>query len=179
MNRNSPFRRLGLHRCILAAFVTASTVWAAPCFLCRKPVLDTPISLAVGTLWTPNFPVSQEVYAISIQVERTLPPAVLNCMMGVKPFPWVEDHCGTLHVDTLLEADWIVWDGDRAVAHGSVSGVDSHATATRELLTRQIGDFKGERHKRYRLEVTFTKDGKPLSVTHPRLIVMMTRQTDI
>jgi hypothetical protein len=133
----------------------------------------------VGTVRTPAFSVKHEVYTISIQVERTIPAAELNCMMGAKAFPWVQDHCGMLHIDTLLEAGWTVWDGDHAVAHGSVRGVDSHITATKELLSKQIGDFVGEKDKQYILEVKFTKDGTPLNVTSPHLIVMMTKATDI
>jgi hypothetical protein len=133
----------------------------------------------VGTIRTPEFPVKHEAYTISIQVERTLPATDLYCMMGVKPFPWSQDHCGMLHIATLLEADWTVWDGDHVVAHGSVRGVDFHVTATKELLTKQIGDFVGEKDKKYILEVKFTEDGTPLNVTNPHLIVMMTKPTDI
>jgi hypothetical protein len=163
----------------LAGFLTASEALAALRFLCRKPVLDTPISLAVGTIRTPEFPVKHEAYTISIQVERKLSPAELNCMMGVKPYSWAQDHCGMLHIETLLEAEWTVWDGDHAVGHGSVRGVDSHVTGTKGLLSKQIGGFVGEKDKRYLLEVRFTKDGTPLNVTNPHLIVMMTKPTDI
>jgi hypothetical protein len=141
--------------------------------------LDMPISLAVSTIRTPEFSVKHETYTISIQVEQKLPPAELNCMMGVKPYPWVQDHCAMLHIETLLEAEWTVWDGDHGVAHGSVHGVDFHAAATKEFLSKQIGDFVGEKDKRYLLEVKFTKDGTPLNVTNPHLIVMMTQPTDI
>jgi hypothetical protein len=178
VNRGSLLRRVYLYG-TLATFVTTPSVWAASCFLCRKPVLDTPISLAVGTIRTPEFAVKHEAYTISIQVERKPAPADLNCMMGVKRFPWAQDHCGMLHIETLLEAEWTVWDGGRAVAHGSVSGVDSNFTTTKELLSKQIGDFVGEKDKRYLLEVRFTKDGTPLNVTNPHVIVMMTKPTDI
>jgi hypothetical protein len=179
MNRSCRYRKLSNFCAALAAFLTASMALAAPCFLCRKPVLDTPILLAVGTIRTPEFSVNHEAYTISIQVERKLPPADLSCMMGVKRFPWVQDHCGMLHIETLLEAEWTVWDGDHSVAHGSVSGIDSNFTTTKELLSKQIGDFVGEKDKRYILEVKFTKDGTPLNVTNPHLIVMMTKATDI
>jgi hypothetical protein len=178
MNHSFTPQKLAIGCATLAAFVSASVAMAAPCFLCRRPVLDTPISLAVGTIRTPEFPVKHEVYTISIQLERTLPPTELNCMIGAKPFPWIQDHCGMLHIDTLLEADWTVWDGDHAVAQGSVHGVDSHVTATKELLSKQIGDFVVKRIRDL-LEVRFTKDGTPLNVTNPHLIVMITKPTDI
>jgi hypothetical protein len=179
MNRNPKHQKLTDICLVLLAFLTTSTALAAPCFLCRKPVLDTPISLAVGTIRTPEFAVKHETYTISIQVERKLSPADLNCMMGVKAYSWSQDHCAMLHIETLLEAEWTVWDGDHAVAHGSVHGVDSSVTGTKELLTKQIGDFVGEKDKQYVLEVRFTKDGTPLNVTSPHLIVMMTKPTDI
>jgi hypothetical protein len=84
------------------------------------------------------------------------------------------------HYETLLEADWTVWDGDHSVAHGSVHGIDSNVdVSTKDLMSRRIGDFVGEKGKRYILEVKFTKDGTPLNVTHPHLIVMMTKPTDM
>jgi hypothetical protein len=100
-------------------------------------------------------------------------------MLGVKPFPWIQDHCGMLQIETLLQADWTVWDGDRAVAHGSVHGVDFHVTATKDILSRQIGGFVGEKNKKYLMEIKFTKDGTRLNITNPHLIVMMTKRTDI
>jgi len=126
-----------------------------------------------------EFLVKHEVYTISIQVERTIPSPELNCMIGVKAFPCVLDHCEMLHIETLLEADWTVWDGDHAVAQGSVYGVNFHVSSTKELLSKQIGDFVGEKNKRYVLEMKFTKDGTPLNVTNPHVIVMMTKPTDI
>lgn len=179
MNRRAGYQKLSIFCAGVAALLTASTALGAPCFLCRKPALDMPISLAAGTIRTPEFAVKHEAYTISIQVERKLPPASLNCMMGVKPYPWSHDHCAMFHVETLLEAEWTVWDGDHAVAHGSVHGVDSNVTGTKELLSRQIGDFVGENDKKYVLEVKFTRDGTPLNVTNPHLIVMMTKPTDI
>lgn len=179
MNRSSRYQRLSILCAALVAFLTASAAATAPCFLCRKPVLDVPISLAVGTIRTPEFVVKHEAYTISIQVERKLSPTDLNCMMGVKPYSWVQDHCAMLHIETLLEAEWTVWDADHAVAHGSVQGVDSHVTGTKELLTKQIGYFVGEKDKRYLIEIRFIKDGTPLNVTNPHLIVMMTKPTDI
>ena len=178
MYRSSKAQKLSIGCATLAAFVTASAALAAPCFLCRKHVLDKPISLAVGTVRTPEFPVKHEVYTISIQVERTLPPEELNCMIGVKR-SWEPDHCGMFHVEVLLTADWTVWDGEHAVAHGSVHGIDDSFTSTQHLISKQIGDFVGEKDKKYILEVKFTKDGTPLSVTNPHLIVMMTKSTDI
>lgn len=78
---------------IVAANLVGPFALVGACFLCRKPIVDMPISLALGTIRTPDFAVKDEAYAISIRVERKLPPAELNCMMGVKPYPWIQDHC--------------------------------------------------------------------------------------
>src|SRR5580692_8853309 len=174
MNRVSRFLQFGIACGALAAFVTASTAWAGRCFMCRKAAVDMPVSLAEGAVRTPEFPVKREVYEITIQVERTLPAAELNCMIGVKR-SWQPDHCGMFQYETLLEADWTVWDGDHAVAHGSVHGMDDNVTSTKNLLSKEIGTFVGEKDKKFVLEVKFTKDGTPLNVTNPHLIVMMTK----
>jgi hypothetical protein len=45
-------------------------------------------------------------------------------------------------------------------------------------IDRVLGQFVGERNKKYVLEVKFTEDGSALNVTNPHLIVMMTKPTD-
>lgn len=102
----------------------------------------------------------------------------LDCMMGVK-FSWEHDHCAKFHFERLLDADWTVLDGDRIVARGSVHGIDDNFGTSKNYLTRVLGTFVGEKDKTYVLELKFTKDGTPLNATNPRLIVMMTKATDI
>jgi hypothetical protein len=179
MKKISRFRQLGIVCGTLALFAFASTAWAAGrCFLCRNAAVNMPVSLAVGTVRTPEFPVKHEAYEISIQVERRIPLGELDCMMGVK-FSWEHDHCAKFNFERLLDADWKVLDGDRIVAQGSVHGTDDNFGTSKEFLSRVLGTFVGEKDKKYVLEVKFTKDGTPLNVTNPHLIVMMTKATDI
>jgi hypothetical protein len=162
----------------LAVFAITSTAGADHCFLCRKAAVDMPVSLAVGTIRTSEFLVQHERYLISIQVERRLPFGQMQCMMGIqlrrKP-----DHCEMFNFDTVLEADWTVWDGDHVVSQGSVRDKDSNFDVSDDTLSRHLGTFVGEKNMKYVLEVKFIKDGTPLNVTNPHLIVMMTKPTDI
>ena len=72
--------------------------------------------------------------------------------------------------DPLLRADWTVWDGDHIVDHGSstTSGDDKF---TDKYIFKFLGKFAGEAGKKYVLEVKFTKNGTPLNIANPHLIV--------
>ena len=49
----------------------------------RYSVVDMPVSLAVGTVRTPEFAVATHWYWIMVQVEKPLPLRQMECMMGV------------------------------------------------------------------------------------------------
>ena len=74
-------------------------------------------------------------------------------------------------LEPLIEADWTVWDGDRVFAHGLDKGKSGNFEAGACYLARTIGAFKGEFKHKYVVEVKFMKDGAPLNVTNPRLVV--------
>src|ERR1039458_8070119 len=89
---------------VLGALFFESRAWAGNCFLCRKPVVDMPVSLAVGTVRTPEFPVKHFMYIISIDVQMRFPRCELQCMMGVK-LAWELGHCKMFNFERVLEAD--------------------------------------------------------------------------
>ena len=128
-----------------------------------------PVSLAVGTVRTPEFPVILEAYDIIIQAERPLPISQMMCMMGATASPFELKECSS--DDPLLRADWTVWNEGHIVAHGSSSRSGSRSIA-KDHIWKSLGDFAGEAGKKYVVEVKFTKDGTPLNVANPRLIVI-------
>lgn len=140
----------------------------------RKPAIDMPVSLAVGTVRTPEFPVKHQPYLVMIRAKRSLPFADMNCMMGVSWGPLSSYNCD---VEPLLQADWTVCENGQVVDRGSAHGKGRGASSD-QFLDRFLGHFVGEAKKRYVLEVKFTKDGSALNVTNPHLIVMMTKPTD-
>lgn len=138
----------------------------------RYSVVDIPVSLAVGTVQTPEFPVSSVGYWILIQVEVPLPVQhtqfqQIQCRMGVT-FGGVDaQDCSS--DDPLLRADWSVWDGEHMVDHGTSTTVND-AKFT-DYVFKFLGKFRGESGRKYILKVKFTKDGTPLNVANPHLIV--------
>jgi hypothetical protein len=128
-----------------------------------------PVSLAVGTVRTPEFPVTTEWYDIVIQVEKPLPFMQMQCMMGVTTGPLVLKDCST--DDPLLQADWTVWDGGKLVDQGSTPARCA-CKFENKYIFKFLGVFVGEVGKRYVVEVKFTKDGTPLNVANPHLIVI-------
>ena len=140
----------------------------------RKPAVDMPVSLAVGTVRTPEFLVKREPYLIMIRAEKTLPFDELNCMLGLTT-ALPDPKCNK---EPLLQTDWTVWDTGHLVDRGSAHRRDGRGGWADDSIDRYLGDFVGEAKKRYMLEGKFTKDGSALNVTNPHLIVMMTKPTD-
>jgi hypothetical protein len=135
----------------------------------RYSILDMPVSLAVGTVRTPEFSVGGNWYWILIQVEKPLPFMQMECMMGVLPGPLDTKDCGSN--DPLLRADWTVWNEGHLIFSGS-STTQADAKHTNKYIFKFLGSFAGEAGKKYVMEVKFTKDGTPLNVANPHLIVV-------
>jgi hypothetical protein len=128
-----------------------------------------PVSLAVGTVQTPEFVVNGHWYWILLQVERPLPNLRMRCMMAVTQSPSESEACPA--DDPLLRADWMVRDGGQIVDKGS-STRQYDAMFDHKYIFKFLGKFGSEAGKRYVMEVKFTKDGTPLNVANPHLIVV-------
>jgi len=133
--------------------------------------VEMPESLAVGTVRTPEFSVVPEWYSIVVQVEKPLPFLQMMCMMGATTGPLDVKDCNSN--DPLLRADWKVWDGEHVVAQGSVP--ECGCKYENKYVYKLLGSFLGEAGKKYVVEVEFTKDGTPLNVANPHLIVIRHR----
>jgi hypothetical protein len=137
----------------------------------RNSEIDMPVSLAVGTVRTPEFAVRHEAYFIMIQAEKRLRYVDMKCMMGLTAGPLETSESNK---EPVLKADWTVLDGEHIVAQGS-NRTEADAEYTNEYMFKFLGKFMGESDKKYVVEVKFTKDGTPLNVTNPHLIVISVR----
>ena len=134
----------------------------------RYSAVDMPVSLAIGTVQTPEFSVASHWYWIMVQVEKPLPFQQMECMMGVTAGPLDSKDCSSN--DPLLRADWTVWDGEHIVDQGSSTTVADSKIGGHHIF-KFLGKFIGESGRKYILKVKFTKDGTPLNVANPHLIV--------
>jgi len=144
----------------------------------RYSDVDVPVSLAIGTVRTPEFTVKSEWYFVMIQIEKPVNPKTPEelllmrqrvCMMGLTMGPLDVKDCG--RNDLLLRVDWTVWDGDRMVQQGS----DPDHCACRfenEHMYKIFGPFQGQAGKKYVVEMRFIKDASPLNLANPHLIVI-------
>jgi hypothetical protein len=130
--------------------------------------VDMPVSLAIGTVRTPEFPVISDAYDIMLQAEKLLPFRDMQCMKGLKDGTLDFQEC---EKKPLIEAEWKVWDDGHVVSQGSSSGFGA-AKFENKYLYKFLGYFGGEAGKKYVVEVKFTKDGTPLNVANPHLIVI-------
>jgi hypothetical protein len=127
-----------------------------------------PVSLAVGRVRTPEFPVEKQYYEIILQLEKTLPFRDMQCMLGDSRLV----DCGNTH--SLLRADWTVWDSGHIVQWGSTAD-ESACVWTAEEIFACLGRFPAEAGRKYVVQLHFTEDGTPLNIANPRLIVIQHR----
>jgi len=106
-----------------------------------------------------------------IQAEKRLPYVDMKCMMGLTAGPTEGSECNK---EPVLKAYWTVLDGEHIVAQGS-NRTEADAEYTNEYMFKFLGSFMGKSGKKYVVEVKFTKDGTPLNVTNPHLIVILVR----
>jgi len=130
-----------------------------------------PVSLAVGRVRTPEFPVKKhsQWYDIMLQVEEPLPPLRMRCMTGATLGPLDVKDCEK--DDPIVRADWTVWEDGRLVEWGSIPD-NCGCIFTNKNMFKQIGSFPLEAGRKYVVQVHFTKDGSPLDVANPHLIVI-------
>jgi hypothetical protein len=131
----------------------------------RYSAVDMPVTLAVGTVRTPEFSAASQWYWIMVQVEKPLPFREMECMMGVSS---ESSYCST--DDPLLQATWTVWDGENKVYAGGTPDRCACMFENKHIY-KFLGDFPAQGGKKYVVEVKFTKDGRPLNVANPHLIV--------
>ncbi len=153
--------------CFLCLTGIVPQLYAQRCPVCTKTGIDMPISLAAGTVRTPEFAAQSKYYNIDIDAKWLLPADELRCRMGFAVSP-SDNHCKW---EPLLETKWRVLEGDRVIAEGYDKGRTGSFDADNHSLTRNIANFRGESHHRYIVELTFMKDASVLNVTQPRLIV--------
>jgi len=135
----------------------------------RYSIVDVPVSLPEGTVRTPEFSPPSNWYWILVQVEKPLPTKQMGCMMAVAddlPDSWKDCPLS----DRLLRADWTVWEDGKITYSGS-STTHADGKYTTDNIFKFLGKFPASARKKYVLEVKFTKDGTPLNVANPHLIV--------
>jgi hypothetical protein len=130
-----------------------------------------PISLAAGRVRTQEFPVKKhsQWYDIMLQVEKPLPFRRMECMVGATSGGLDKKDCEK--DDPIVRADWTVWEDGRIVEWGSMRDCCG-SIFTKENVYKQIGSFPLEASKNYVVQVHFTKDGSPLNIANPHLIVI-------
>lgn len=158
---------LSRHIVALFGFALTAGTCAQQCSYCTKAGVDMPVSLAVGTVRTPEFIAKHRIYWIAIQSQWLLPTENLRCKMGFGVVP-PSDQCKS---EIVLDGNWRVLEGDRVVAQGAIERISPDFDAGKDYLRRYIGKFNGESKHKYVVEVTLSEDGSSLNVTNPRLIV--------
>ncbi len=139
----------------------------------RKPEMDIPISLAAGSTYTATFQLKKKgEYAVIVQVAKRISFDELCCKLGIA-IDYPRDHTYRCAGEPLLQAEWAVrGEDDEIVAHGDKLLTKSTSIFLNDYILKYVAYFKGQSKKTYTLEIKFTKNGIPLNVCDPHLIVM-------
>ncbi|HEY1215600.1 MAG TPA: hypothetical protein VGE93_18365 [Bryobacteraceae bacterium] len=137
----------------------------------KYSVVYMAVSLASERVRTPEFSGGRRAawYDIVIQIEKALPLKQMQCMTGTTSGPLDERLCEK--ADPLLRADWTLWEDGRMVQWGSIPD-RCGCIFTAKNIFKLVGSFPLESGKKYVVQVHFTKDGTPLNVAKPHLIVI-------
>ena len=135
----------------------------------KYAIVYAPISVGLGRVRTAEFPVEKKRYNILLQFDKPLPFDDMICLIGNPSVAFSLNHCSNTH--PVLQADWTVWEGGHVVHAGSTEE-QTGCKYTRANIFACIGAFVGEVGKKYVVQVHFTKDGTPLNVANPRLVVI-------
>lgn len=104
-----------------------------------------------------------------VQVEKPLPFQQMKCMMGITTGPIDLEKCSS--DDPMLRADWTVWAGDHIVDKGAIPSGCACIFENKHIY-KFLGHFAGESGQKYVVEVKFTRDGTPLNIANPHLIIV-------
>lgn len=154
--------KFGLALLVLGAGIFAA--WSLWTKTRRFVPVDVPISMAAGQTITSEFePNFDGLYLIEIEAENTAPLDALHCLMDVEA-----DAVHCKGIPSAIGAAWILSSNGQEVSRGS--SVELHSAALQAgTIARVIGEFQGKARQRYKLQTTFTTDGKSLAGAHPRL----------
>ena len=155
----------------MAAGVLVFGAWGIWFFIIVAYPVSMPVSLAVGEVRTPEFRAYvNESYSINIVAKKRLPLQVLDCMLGISTGPLDPYNCGK-GAEPLLQAKWTLWSEGKIVAQGSSDDHKGWGGWGNKTVERNLGIFKTKSGRKYVLQMDFTKDGTPLAITDPRLVI--------
>jgi hypothetical protein len=138
--------------------------------------VDVPVSLVAGQSLASEFKLNFDgLYLIEIDAQKTLPLDTLRCLMDVEAD---EERCERTR--PAVAVAWILSSNGTEVSRGSSQELHS-APVRSGSVARVIGEFQGKAGQVYKLQVTFTIDGRSLAAAHPRLRVSVSNiaYTDI
>jgi hypothetical protein len=136
----------------------------------ERPV-DIPMLMAVGHVRVPEFKLNLTApFTIMINVQKTIPFETLNCLLGTASARASTDIGDCPDRPSVVKASWVLTSDGQTVARGSSEEYRSGAWMN-DSISRELGDFQGQRGRRYVLDVDVLTDGSALAPGNPRLKV--------
>jgi len=140
----------GMLLLLAAAYVCIQAIRAGA----NMQLLSLPVSLAQGTITTPQF-----------KTEFDLPNYEILAT-------WDEKVGGKNLDPMLVDVSWELFEGTK-IAEGSSADTTGLRAPSRIRWEEPIGSFAGRKGHRYRLALHVNRDASELNVAHPRIIVQV------
>ena len=130
--------------------------------------LNHKVLLRKGEIRSPEFvPEVDGRYILFIDVRpRRIEMQRLDCLLDTEFFK--PERCQG--IPNVVELDWTLWNGARAVADRSSQQTWRALSVSNESTRREIGRFDARRGERYVLAIDFRRDPSELNVAEPKLV---------
>lgn len=175
--------------CVLLLVSTVSWLYNRMASYERSPacrLIDSPVSLAMGTIRTPEFKVNETAYyAIDLEVDANRDVEKMQCVMGLLEMDrWNREsqqryanQCRGL--PDLIDISWELMENGRVVEAAPTVPYrgDSHdhpyVLGGLGSVKRQIGELRLMKGHSYSLVLTVKRDASQLNPANPKIRVMV------
>ena len=130
-------------------------------------LLQLPVILAPGHIQTPEFSTNiEEDFWVELDADRQTPSQIADKVLGIgDPLSMRFDQSHGFRLGWTLSCE------GKTIKSGTSDGNNEGYWSDR--IGRRLGWFRGERSKRYRIDVDVLEDGTQLQPYHPRLLVQI------
>jgi hypothetical protein len=134
--------------------------------------LSLPVSLASGTIRTPEFTtdIDHWDYEISTDFDTKAARQRMGCLIGGEAN---RDRCND--IPNLIDISWELFDGERIAFDGNSGDTSGMMEEPGVRYERAIGTFKAQKGHHYTLVLHVKRDASELNSANPRVVVQILR----
>jgi hypothetical protein len=147
--------------------------------------LAIPVSLAAGTINTPEFEIDRTgYYDINIEFQLKMDLLKMQCLLGIvemdrwNRFSQLKYASQCKNIPDLIDISWELFEGGKIVEiaptvvyQGNSQEYSSTSWEPGVAIWRQIGNFRAQKGHRYTLVLHVKRDASQLNIANPKVTV--------